>query len=1043
MKGLPPIRRIESLEWVLALILFGAVTCAGFVFQKPITVNRGLGYDGIHYYKTAEQFSKGSLPRGGSPYIYRLGTPFLAALVSGKNLIAGFKSVNLAAAALSAVLLTVWLRSHVAGGTVRFLLAALFITQWHAPARFAHYYPVLVDSCAFVFLIAGLLAIDRGGTDGRSRWNILLPALSFAGLLFRDLTAVIPLAALVKAPRAVRSWAALAAAGLAAWTASHLATRTGGEPGAIKVILHWVSAKKVPGYLLAWLIAFGPVIFLPIYAWRSSLAYLRRNAHLAVYLSAFAVLGYVGGSDTERLLYFSMPVVYALIGRAIEEKRAVFVFLPALALLVVSQCIAQRIFWTTPDFQNAFRPAPMLLTPLSSKFPNRDLYSFYGSRLLNRQAFWQYALLGSTLLLLWAGRERSFGRFSAKGPAASKKDPPPAQTPPEPPRLRQALLALSGLIALNVAAVASKITLAYSESYDILLDARALAAGKPELVSSRPPLLPLVLTPAAWLDKAFGHGLLFRVSSLLAFLCWAGAAYALYRLLRLGRLGKPLCLIPALLLALNPLLLQTAPILREEPAALLSSLACLFFYQKTVFRNRPKDYRRLSFCAALAVASDYRLFVLFAFSIPLIETVRSLPRAWREKDMALLFESGGRARLMAWTLALPLAVFSAAAAAAHGGPGSLPGYFRSLGVLAYGSFTWSPENGVQNLGFLAAACPAPLLALAGIGLAAAFARDPRRAWIQAGWFAAPAFLLFYALRPDGGRALVTIIPAVYLFAARGIDFFLSIPCRKAARASLVALVAIALVPSVREAGRGLARFGDPVYTADFGAAAGRKAAELAAGHGLFWLGHTHYALAPRDAVFHPADDHALIYYFTDRVLSFYSGRNAVNSGVFQLPFSPELAPFALPDGVVPQDGDAFIFNPETLYVTKTLPPPRSRRPLVLGKMRWLSFRFGGQEPGGRRLYVQEGGGGMLSLNPAGDPWLLSAKEVPDGLYEVYFDKDGKRTRLFWGKIQAKGRGWLDFTFRPAQPLSAAPARFFLLTTESVTTMDAPGTKRLP
>lgn len=74
-------RKIFYGEIIVVSIAFLLVNLASQHFQKTIVVNGGKGWDGVNYYASAEQISRGERPRAEALYVYRLGTPFLASLL--------------------------------------------------------------------------------------------------------------------------------------------------------------------------------------------------------------------------------------------------------------------------------------------------------------------------------------------------------------------------------------------------------------------------------------------------------------------------------------------------------------------------------------------------------------------------------------------------------------------------------------------------------------------------------------------------------------------------------------------------------------------------------------------------------------------------------------------------------------------------------------------------------------------------------------------------------------------------------------------------
>jgi hypothetical protein len=204
--------RGRILEAIVIFLAFALVNVASQAFQEPLSyhelVESGV-FDAAYYHVMAEQLSLGELPETYAPFVYRIGTLLLVGLLfDDDNLLLGFKVVNLAANALTVILLVHWLRLYLGDWRIRVLLVLLFLTQWHAPVRFLYYYPPFVDPWMFVFLLLGLILTHE--VRERPSWTKLLclGVLSFVGVVFREVVLVIPLA-LLFATNPIVTWAGL------------------------------------------------------------------------------------------------------------------------------------------------------------------------------------------------------------------------------------------------------------------------------------------------------------------------------------------------------------------------------------------------------------------------------------------------------------------------------------------------------------------------------------------------------------------------------------------------------------------------------------------------------------------------------------------------------------------------------------------------------------------------------------------------------------------------------------------------------------------
>ena len=94
---------------------------------------------------------------------------------------------------------------------------------------------------------------------------------------------------------------------------------------------------------------FGPVLAVPIYAWRPTLRFLADNEYLTAFMLSTAALAYFGGADTERFVFWSFPATYLIIAMAFERNLDA-VRCPRFAVAMAAcQAISSRVFWSMPD----------------------------------------------------------------------------------------------------------------------------------------------------------------------------------------------------------------------------------------------------------------------------------------------------------------------------------------------------------------------------------------------------------------------------------------------------------------------------------------------------------------------------------------------------------------------------------------------------------------------------------------------------------------------------------------------------------------------
>lgn len=385
--------------------------------QAPISLHGGLGWDGVDYAAMAEQLGRGEAPRTAAPFVYRIGAPALADWLAPGDALTGFRWLNGGLALLLPCLLFAWLRRVGLRPGTALLLSALFATQWHAPLRLTPFYPVHVDPLLWAFWLLALLGLEgsRGARESRRLlgWSVfalvavpvrevlLLPVLAQS---VQGLTLPQPgesAGAWLRRLGAEFRWRRLLplALGLAVFLLIQLWAQPVGSYGFLKTAVLWLWLKSVPHYLHGFCQALGPgVLVLLGLGWRTARLGLARRPELLVWLAGVLALGWLGGSDTERLLYWGAPLFLWLAGLAFEEFRGGLRRRPAaaaawLGFLGLGQLLSQRLFWLIPDSPGSERLVWPLLTPLSSTGRYLDLWS--------QHAVPEVAVLSLAQYLVW------------------------------------------------------------------------------------------------------------------------------------------------------------------------------------------------------------------------------------------------------------------------------------------------------------------------------------------------------------------------------------------------------------------------------------------------------------------------------------------------------------------------------------------------------------------------------------------------------------------------------------------------------------------
>jgi hypothetical protein len=347
-------------EVLCACAIAGAFLTLGWALQKPTNV---VLWDARQYYALAGQFATGDTPFAEVPYVYRIGVPWLASRLRPSDPRSAFGLINVVSAVAIALLLDVWLWRWIGSPAVRLGMVALCAAAWLGPARYLFFNPGYVDPPFIACVLAALIVVSVLAHDCSNANLALLTGLVIFGTFIRE-TMAIPAAAFVFVNNPIRSrwsglsaaprvpgwalWIPIAAATLTiAWTHALVTVDTAERSflGAVFQYLH----KSPLSYLLAWFTAFGPVLAIVAFDWRAAARTLADHEWLLVFGVLCGGLAFIGGSDTERFAYWSLPVVYLLLGRAIERHKAMLGSAGLATSILVLQAVSARVFWGIPD----------------------------------------------------------------------------------------------------------------------------------------------------------------------------------------------------------------------------------------------------------------------------------------------------------------------------------------------------------------------------------------------------------------------------------------------------------------------------------------------------------------------------------------------------------------------------------------------------------------------------------------------------------------------------------------------------------------------
>jgi hypothetical protein len=356
-----PFSRTNVLEILISFVLIAAISGWSAWIQAPYQFDVTRWGDAAKYLDLADQFQNGERPHTEVPFVYRVGVPWLSAIVSPRDHRAGFFLINVVSGIACAVLLMLWLRRFDLPPPIRVLSLAMFCAAWASPVRMVYFNALSPDPPYMALVCIGIMLMhsqSRGPTVART---VLLSLVCVLGTLARESMAMMVPVANLFADNPIGMWrgshtggprltmtarfAPLAAAALA-WAFTHaIAEPTGTRTYFAQLLQSLLSPPT--WYVLAWFGCFGPILAVVLYDWKATARFLREHEFLAVFLLVTSVLAYIGGRDTERFLSWMFPAVYLLIALSLARLARVMdaVFVTGMA---ICQIVFARLLWPIP-----------------------------------------------------------------------------------------------------------------------------------------------------------------------------------------------------------------------------------------------------------------------------------------------------------------------------------------------------------------------------------------------------------------------------------------------------------------------------------------------------------------------------------------------------------------------------------------------------------------------------------------------------------------------------------------------------------------------
>jgi hypothetical protein len=399
----------DKIYYLSILGFFALISIISSTSQNRIEKANGLGYDGIHYHKLAEQILQGETISSVKPFCYRVGTPFLSSLLPFET-ITNFFITNQIATILSCFLLFFWFSFFIKNKQVNLILTLYLMSSWIFYIRFNHFYPVSCDPMAFLFIVVFLILLEYIKKDFSVMKLSLFGLITFLSVFFREFLLIFSFGLLFlnnplnknyliylnigSIRKELKIFIAIFLMAILGIYISHTLVEPIPSGYSFSGALYrWLHEKSIVMYFTSAGNSIGIWFLIPLFFFNRTRFFLNQNQHLLVILVIGLIISYITGGETERFFIWFSPIILLCIGVCIESNLHYFKSPLILLPLVLISILSLRIFQAIPQPQS---DNTKFIIPVFETFQWNylDLFSYYANKKLMTIVFLEYLISG-------------------------------------------------------------------------------------------------------------------------------------------------------------------------------------------------------------------------------------------------------------------------------------------------------------------------------------------------------------------------------------------------------------------------------------------------------------------------------------------------------------------------------------------------------------------------------------------------------------------------------------------------------------------------
>jgi hypothetical protein len=427
---------VQNRHGLNILILIAASILLFLFFQQtqsPLSHRGGMGWDGEHYFKIAQQIIDDTPIVGAGPLVFRIGTPALVAMLVklglAEDIMEGFFYINILFS-FANIFVVYFIISQFVKPWAALIGGMLYPLHWISVARYTFFTALWTDPGGLFFLYLGLAAMivlhQRYGA-----LSIVLTIITFVGVLFREFVLMLPVLFMLiqLSPKMMlsavksRSWGEFTRlaptilppiiAGLIAVFLIQMLAEPQTSQRYWKTAMYTLWTNSPQFYLYTIFATLGIAIIFPLLQAGFVIRYLKEQPLMFYALSIFLIAGFMGGDNNEKYLGWAFPFLFIVVVKSVAEEGIPKWAMAALLIFYI--VLVCRLPWPIPDHRyEAISPFP-IFTYLTGEFRFSDLFVMHARRNVSGIIFYQYVVTCAGLMLIMRYRKvvswllRTFG----------------------------------------------------------------------------------------------------------------------------------------------------------------------------------------------------------------------------------------------------------------------------------------------------------------------------------------------------------------------------------------------------------------------------------------------------------------------------------------------------------------------------------------------------------------------------------------------------------------------------------------------------------